>query len=309
MKVKLTSGSVLRYNEYMKVLLCLAAIIGLLVTVTGCQDFNSEQAPIHDVSIEISDAEPLAAVTVTIQYGLPSGCYSFDRTKVVEITDGWDIGVWIKIPANAEECTAIYGMGETTVDLGKKFTPGQSYTIRVNGVDHQLNIPDPGAGNEDLIIKPAPVVSASVRIAESFPPQVFVDIRGILTDGCTFLHETEVQRQGNIIDITVTTQRPKDAVCIQVISYFDTVVPLGSEFVSGQQYTLRVNGKSQFFSVDSGAVPPPDMTPAPGTITPPVTRTVPATAPPVDLPTSAPGGSGGGSTGSGGIPSPPPTTK
>ncbi len=308
MKVKLTPGSILRYNEYMKILLCLAIVIGLLVPVTGCQEFNSELAPVQDVRFDISDTEPLAAVTVTVQYGLPNGCYSFDRTKVVEITGGWDIGIWIKIPANAEACTEIYGMGETTVDLGKKFEQGQSYTIRINGSDRTINIPTQGAV-EDLIIKPAPIVSASVRIAESFPPQVFVDIRGILTDGCTFLHETVVQLQGNIIDITVNTQWPKDAVCIQVISFFDTVVSLGSDFISGQQYTLRVNGKSQFFSVDSGVVPPPDTAPTPGTIVPPVTRTLPATAPPVDLPTSAHGGSGGGSTGSGGIPSPPPTTK
>ena len=142
-----------------------------------------------------------------------------------------------------------------------------------------------------MIIKPAPIVSAEVRIAESFPPQVFIDIRGVLTDGCTVLNETKVQRQGNVIDITVTTQRPRDAICIQVISYFDTVVPLGSEFVAGQVYTLRVNGQSQQFSIDAGIRPPPDSVPPPGT-TPPGTI----------VPGSGNSGSGGGSE-----PSPPPT--
>ena len=142
-----------------------------------------------------------------------------------------------------------------------------------------------------MIIKPAPIVSAEVRIAESFPPQVFIDIRGVLTDGCTVLSETKVQRQGNVIDITVTTQRPRDAICIQVISYFDTVVPLGSEFVAGQVYTLRVNGQSQQFSIDAGIRPPPDSVPPPGT-TPPGTI----------VPGSGNSGSGGGSE-----PSPPPT--
>ncbi len=239
------------------------AIFSVILPVAGCQNYNTALAPVDDVSLETSAPDPLARVVVTIKYGLPDGCYTFDGTRVVAISDGFDIGVWIKKPVSSQACAEIYGQGTTTVDLGRKFEAGKSYTIRVNGVDHRITIPGAG-GDDEFIIKPAPIVNVDVRIAESFPPQVFVDIRGVLTDGCTVLNETKVQRQGNIIDITVTTQRPRDAVCIQVISFFDTVVPLGSDFITGVQYTLRVNGQAQQFSVDSGIVPPPGTVPAPG---------------------------------------------
>ncbi len=245
----------------MKALLALIALIVLLVPTVGCQNYDTSLAPIDDVSINISTPDPLAMVNMTIQYGLPNSCYSFDRTRVVEISDGYDIGVWIKKPVGAAACAEVYGTGTIGVDLARKFEPGKSYTIRVNGVDHRITIPGAGGGDGEIVIKPAAIVSTEVRIAESFPPQVFVDIRGILTDGCTVLNETKVQRQGNVIDITVTTQRPRDAVCIQVISFFDTVVPLGSDFIAGQTYTLRVNGKEQQFSVGPGSGPTPSAVP------------------------------------------------
>jgi len=227
-------------------------IIGLLVPIAGCRQYNRELAPIENVTVEISDPDPFSTVRVNISYGLSDGCYSFDSARVVKISDGFDIGVWVKKPVSAAACTEIYRIEATTVELGRGFQAGQTFTIRVNGVERRITIPEPGANNGDFVVKPAPIVSASVRIAESFPPQVFVEIRGVLTDGCTTLKETNVQRQGNVIDITVTTQRPKDAICIQIISYFDVAVPLGSDFAAGQEYTLRINGQVQQFTVYSG---------------------------------------------------------
>ena len=268
----------------MKKLLVLIALAVLLLPVAGCQDFNSTLAPIEAIAIDVSTPDPLSNVTVSITYGLPDSCYSFDKTKVVDITDGFDIGVWIKKPVSAEACDQVFRTETTAVNLGSKFEPGKSYTIRINGVERKITIPEEGAGDEEMVIKPAPIVNVDVRIAESFPPQVFIDIRGILTDGCTALNGVEVTRQGTVIDITVTTQRPRDAVCIQVISFFDTVVPLGSNFIAGQNYTLRVNGKAQQFNVSTGIVPPPDIVPPPGTVPPPIPVPAPGTAPSPDVP-------------------------
>lgn len=237
----------------MKAFLLSAVIIGLLVPIAGCQQFDRELAPIENVEIEISDPDPMSRVKVNVTYGLPDGCYSFEGVRVVEISDGFDIGIWLKKPKSAQACTEIYRTESTSIELGRSFQPGQNITIRVNGVERRITIPDQSSNQGDVLVKPAPIVSAKVRIAESFPPQVFVDIKGVLTDGCTTLKGTDVQRQGNLIDIAVTTQRPRDAVCIQIVSYFDVAIPLGSNFIAGQQYTLRVNGQSQQFTVDSGA--------------------------------------------------------
>lgn len=90
-------------------------------------------------------------------------------------------------------------------------------------------------------VRPAPIHEVRVSIAESYPPQVFVYIKGGLSDSCTIFHDLTTERKDNTINITVTTERPKDTVCAQVYSYFEKNVALGSDFKSGETYALNVN--------------------------------------------------------------------
>jgi hypothetical protein len=94
---------------------------------------------------------------------------------------------------------------------------------------------------QQLEILPAPIHEVSVSIAESFPPQVMVYFKGGLPSGCTSFHGLKVERNGNTININVTIQRPKNAICTQIYGYFEQNVNLGSDFVSGQTYTVNVN--------------------------------------------------------------------
>jgi inhibitor of cysteine peptidase len=105
-------------------------------------------------------------------------------------------------------------------------------------------------GGQQLEIRPAPIHEVRVAIAESYPPQVIVYIQGGLSDGCTTFHELKTERSGNTVNILVTTQRSKDAVCTQVYGYFEQNVNLGSDFVSGQTYTVRVNDKTTSFVME-----------------------------------------------------------
>ena len=104
----------------------------------------------------------------------------------------------------------------------------------------------PAAGcfveNPGLEIKPAPIHEVQISIAESFPEQIFVYIKGGLADACTTFHELKEERIGNTVMIEITTQRPRDAVCAQVYGYFEKNINLGSDFTSGQIYTVDVNG-------------------------------------------------------------------
>ena len=93
----------------------------------------------------------------------------------------------------------------------------------------------------------APIHEVQVNIAESYPPQVIVYIKGGLSDGCTTFHELKTERTGNKINIEVTTQRPKDKECTAVYGYFEKNVNLGSDFVSGETYTIDVNDKTTNF--------------------------------------------------------------
>ena len=100
---------------------------------------------------------------------------------------------------------------------------------------------------QEIEIRPAPIHEVQVNIAESFPPQVFVYIKGGLADGCTTFNALTTERSGNTINITVTTQRPKKAICTQVYGFFEKNVALGSDFTSGETYIINVNDETTSF--------------------------------------------------------------
>lgn len=99
----------------------------------------------------------------------------------------------------------------------------------------------------EVEIRLAPIHEVSINIAESFPPQVIVAITGGLSDGCTTFHDITTERSGNTIEIEITTERPRDAVCTQVYGYFEKSVNLGSDFSSGESYTVKVNDVTKSF--------------------------------------------------------------
>ena len=101
---------------------------------------------------------------------------------------------------------------------------------------------------DDGIIEEAHIQSVEIRIAESFPVQVFVKVIWISPDACTLPHETDEVRDGNTITIRITTTRPKDVACATVITEHQEVIPLG-RFSTGD-YKVIVNGVEQEFHVD-----------------------------------------------------------
>ena len=111
----------------------------------------------------------------------------------------------------------------------------------------QSGVPD--NGEQEMEIRPAPIHEVQVNIAESYPPQIFVNIKGGLSDGCTKLHDINAELSGSTINIKVTTERPKGAVCTQVYSYFTEILNLGSDFTPGKTYTVKVNDKTTSFVV------------------------------------------------------------
>ena len=105
----------------------------------------------------------------------------------------------------------------------------------------------PTPSEPELEIRLAPIHEIRVNIAESYPPQVLVYIKGGLADSCTTFHKLTTEREGKNVTITVTTKRPKDAICAEVYGFFEKTVNLGSDFTSGETYTLRVNDKTTIF--------------------------------------------------------------
>jgi len=106
-----------------------------------------------------------------------------------------------------------------------------------------------GGPSADVEVRPSPIHQVDVRFMESFPVQVAVYIQGGLPDGCTSFRDLKTSRSGNTIKIDVTNQRPKDAICTQVYGYFEKNVNLGTDFTSGQVYTVQVNDRTTTFTM------------------------------------------------------------
>ncbi len=94
----------------------------------------------------------------------------------------------------------------------------------------------------------AQIDKVEVRIAESAPPQIFVQFRGTLGDGCTSLGAISQRRDGNTIDVTVATNHSGAEVCTAIAQLIDQTISLEGDFPPGE-YTVRVNGVAQQFRI------------------------------------------------------------
>ncbi|TVR69971.1 MAG: hypothetical protein EA415_13565 [Sphaerobacteraceae bacterium] len=86
-----------------------------------------------------------------------------------------------------------------------------------------------------------------VRLAESHPVQVYVEIAGYLPDPCWNAQEPVVEQDGPRFEIEIVAERKADEVCPQVIEDYETVVELGT--VDPGDYVVSVNGVEQEFEV------------------------------------------------------------
>ena len=91
--------------------------------------------------------------------------------------------------------------------------------------------------------EPAPIDELDVRIAESFPPQYFVYILAGLPSGCAEQYTHSFTRTDNAIEVEVLNSIPDGTpLCTAIYGTYELNIALGSDFVSGQEYTVSVNG-------------------------------------------------------------------
>ena len=106
-----------------------------------------------------------------------------------------------------------------------------------------------GINKHELEIRLAHIYEVHVNVAESYPPQVFVQIKFGVRDGATTPREPTIKRVGNTIDIKVTIQRPKGRYCPYVYGTFEENINLGTDFASGETYIINVNDSTTSFVV------------------------------------------------------------
>jgi inhibitor of cysteine peptidase len=119
--------------------------------------------------------------------------------------------------------------------------PGETPTVPAVGTG------TPGTG---VITGTAVVESVDVRILESFPVQVQVLAKGYLQDSCTKLDTTTQSLDSHTFIVTMTTSRPADLACTQVITPFEEPIPLDVAGLKAGTYTVIVNGVTGTFTLD-----------------------------------------------------------
>ena len=93
---------------------------------------------------------------------------------------------------------------------------------------------------QEFTIADMPITDVSVSVLESFPMQLHLMVEGYLSDSCTMHHETTQRREDSTVYVHITTKRPNDAMCAQVITEVTIRVPLEGGFLPGR-YKIIVN--------------------------------------------------------------------
>lgn len=95
----------------------------------------------------------------------------------------------------------------------------------------------------------APIDSVNVRVAESAPPQYFLDVASGLPSGCATFDRYDLERTGDTITVTVWNldATPEDGACTAIYGTVEHHIALGTDFQSGTTYTAHVNDVTQTF--------------------------------------------------------------
>jgi hypothetical protein len=131
------------------------------------------------------------------------------------------------------------GLTTTTVDLDEPVdSDGDQPIVEPGPVG---SIPEPRPPIDGNIDGEVWISSAELRIMESYPIQVMLDVTGEKPTSCHEIFWT-VEDTGNTIDIEMISQITADQVCAQAIAEFSIAVPLGSWADESREVFL--NGES-----------------------------------------------------------------
>jgi len=103
----------------------------------------------------------------------------------------------------------------------------------------------------------APIDNVEVRMAESHPVQYSLYVVSGLPNGCIKFDRYELDRQGNTINVRVFNSAPADntVACTMVYGMVEYNIPLGTDFVSGTEYTVMVNNVKKTFTPSATQTP------------------------------------------------------
>ena len=212
-------------------------------------------SPIEAVEVMVSESNP-PEYSLNVSSRLPRGssCSRFNGYEVVRRSDE-SIEVTMTYlmvpPTQLVACTADLPIVRTDVPLGDEFTSGETYAVKVNGeLTNSFTV-----RNEETagwVTKESPVENVEIVVLESFPPQYQLRVISRLTRGssCSVFHGYDVSRPfANTINVNVTHMEVAETnvSCTRDLPVVETMVPLGTDFKPGEEYTVNANDVTETF--------------------------------------------------------------
>ena len=163
--------------------------------------------------------------------------------------DGYDIRVWVTLMQPPPTAWAI-PCDEKVVELDvvehitEPLEPGQTYRVIANDRE-TTTFTVPKSELPHTFIDESPIESADVVVLESAPAQYELRVvSGMPSGSCSQFNGYEIRRsENNSIDVTITHHEVADpqVICTADYPIVETVVPLGSDFEPGEEYTVILN--------------------------------------------------------------------
>jgi hypothetical protein len=109
------------------------------------------------------------------------------------------------------------------------------------------------AGSTQVASRVADVQTVEIQLMNTTPIQANVLVRGILTESCASLGESQVQYVAHTFQVTVYANSASDVGCAQITSRFETTIPLNTNDLPAGSYTVVANGVSAVFTMPEEA--------------------------------------------------------
>ena len=136
---------------------------------------------------------------------------------------------------------------DTVLHIETPLETGQTYRVIVNEVETTtLTLPKPSLGF--TVIDESPIERVEVIEPEGTPPEYQLRVVSGMPkgSGCSQFNGYEIRRSEPYrIEVAITHYEvaEPDVVCIADYPIVETLVPLGSDFESGVEYTVSINSK------------------------------------------------------------------
>jgi hypothetical protein len=104
--------------------------------------------------------------------------------------------------------------------------------------------PSSGGGTPGVVRVLAPIEAVDMAVLESYPPRYRLLVKAGLPSGCAKPDGYDIARAGSEVRVAIYNTLPDgNPICTTIYGIYDLSIDLGSDFVSGQEYRVNVNGE------------------------------------------------------------------